>query len=166
VWRALQLRSWPRRSFASQTSPKQRRTVAGFTVAGFTAAGFTAAVSTLDSPGFTAAVSTAAVVDSPGFTAAVSTAAVVDSPGFIAVHFTAVSPAGIMLTAMATGVTGTMAGTVDDTAGGGADPDWRGRIMIIRGGAIIRITATTTTASLTPAKPGIIAPIPQAITRM
>jgi len=37
--------------------------------------------------------------------------------------------------------------------------------MIIRGRAL-RIMTTTTTTSLTPAKPGIIAPVRQAITRM
>lgn len=45
-------------------------------------------------------------------------------------------------------------------------PDWRGRTTTIRGGALIRIMTITTTASLTPAKPGTIAPIRQAITRM
>lgn len=62
--------------------------------------------------------------------------------------------------------TGIMAGTTDGTAGGSSAPDWRGRTTTIRGGALIRIMTITTTASLTPAKPGTIAPIRQAITRM
>jgi hypothetical protein len=49
------------------------------------------------------------------------------------------SPAG-------TGRTGIMAGTTDATAGGGPLPDRRGRIMIIRRGALIRIMITTTTS--------------------
>jgi hypothetical protein len=69
------------------------------------------------------------------------------------------SPAG-------TRATGTMAGVAGATAGCGPLPDWRGRTMIIRGGALIQIMTTTITVSLTPTKPGTIAPIRQAIIRM
>jgi len=64
------------------------------------------------------------------------------------------SPAG-------TRATGTMAGVAGATAGCGPLPDWRGRTMIIRGGALIQIMTTTITVSLTPTKPGTIAPIRQ-----
>ena len=75
---------------------------------------------------------------------------------------TAASPAD-------TGTTGTTAGTTVATAGGGV-AGWDGAtIRMITDGMAIQITAITTaittTASLTPAKPGTIAPIRQAITR-
>lgn len=59
-----------------------------------------------------------------------------------------------------------MAGMPGATAGGGPLPDWRGRTMIIRGGALIQIMTTTITVNLAPTKPGTIAPIQQAIIRM
>jgi hypothetical protein len=97
--------------------------------------------------------------------------------GFTAADFTAAVSMGVRsittaLEALTTGGAGTMAGTVDDTAGGGAVPDWLGRIMIIRGGvmiirgALIRITATTATPSLMLAKPGTTVPTRPDITRM
>jgi hypothetical protein len=64
--------------------------------------------------------------------------------GFMAADFTAMSPpptvgstgvelpVSTMVSLMAAGVTGTMAGTTDATAGGWPVPDSRGRIMRIR----------------------------------
>jgi hypothetical protein len=79
---------------------------------------------------------------------------------------TAASRAYIMPSPGGTRATGTVAGMAGAMAGGGPFRDWRGRIMIIRGGALIQIMTTTITVSLTPARPGTIAPIRQAIIRM
>src|ERR1700746_3114528 len=100
---------------------------------------------------FTAAVSTPARTMGAAFTEPVSTAA--------SRACTTASPAG-------TRATGTMAGAAGATAGGGPLPDCRPRTMIIRGGALIQIMTTTITVSLTPTKPGTIAPIRQVIIRM
>src|ERR1700737_1881940 len=93
----------------------------------------------------------------------VSTAGASTAVDFTPAGFTAASRACTTALTVAAGGTGTMAGTADATAGGWPVPDWRGRIMIIRGGALIRIMAITTTASLTPARLGTIAPIRRAI---
>src|SRR5215469_7681000 len=97
------------------------------------------------------------------FTAvAVSTA--VDLGGSAAADFTPVSPTCTVVSAMATGVTGTMAGITDATAGGGVTGWEEATIRMITDGMAIRITAIMATPSLTLVRLGTIAPIRQAIT--
>src|SRR6202043_1593293 len=79
------------------------------------------------------------------------------------VDFTAVSPTCTMVSAVATGVTGTVAGITEATAGGGVT-GWDGVTIRMITGMVILITDTIITASPPPAKPGTIAPIRRAIT--
>jgi hypothetical protein len=76
---------------------------------------------------------------------------------------TAASRACTMVSATGTGATASTAGATGVTAGGGV-AEWDG-IIIQTHMATIQITATTTTANLTPPSIGTTAPIPQAITR-
>ena len=126
---------------ANQTSPMLRPTAAG----GFTGADFTPAGS--------------AGVDLVPSTPAVSTTE--DGVDFAAAVFTAPSPACTIVWDIRMAAAGTMAGTMDATAGGGVATGWGGLIMRILGG-VTRTTETTTTTSLTLPSLGTTAPIRRA----
>ena len=115
---------------------------------------------------------------SVGADLAASTGAHFTPAGFMAVGFmtegwvdftvavsVAPSPACIIVWDIQMAATGTMAGTTDATAGGGVATGWDGPTTRIPGG-VTQTTETTTTTSLTLPRPGTIAPIRLAITRM
>src|SRR6516164_964627 len=80
--------------------------------------------------------------------------------GFTQAGSTVASPARTMASAASMKATGFMAGAADAMAGGGVT-GWDGLII-----HMVMTMATTTTASLTPTRPGTTAPILQAITLM
>ena len=84
-----------------------------------------------------------------------------DGVDFAAAVFTAPSPACTIVWDIRMAAAGTMAGTMDATAGGGVATGWGGLIMRILGG-VTRTTETTTTTSLTLPSLGTTAPIRRA----
>ena len=87
------------------------------------------------------------------------------SAHFTAAVSTALLPACTIVWDMRMVATGIMAGTTGATAGGGVATGWDGPTTRIPRG-VTRTTKTTTTTSLTLPRPGTIAPILLAITRM
>ena len=87
------------------------------------------------------------------------------TPASFVADFMASSRVCTVVSGMSTALTGTMAGTMDATAGGGVAPGWDGLTTRIPGG-VTKTTETTTTTTLTPPRPGTIVPIPQDIILM
>jgi hypothetical protein len=127
------------------TAPTATEGFTGADLAASTVADFTPAAST--GVDFTPAGST--TEDWADFTPAVSTALL---------------PACTIDWDIRMAATGTMAGTMDATAGGGVVTGWDGLTIRIPGG-VPRTTETTTTTSLTLPSPGTTVPIRQATIR-